>query len=72
MKIYLDSAQVSSWQLPVGCPAIQGVTTNPSLIHQAGMQVNLDTYVQLILAAAVNGMQELMLQLPENLSLIHI
>lgn len=66
MKIYLDSAQVSSWQLPAGSPAVQGVTTNPSLIHQAGMQVSLDTYVQLILAAAVNGMQELMLQLPEN------
>ncbi|HMS26780.1 MAG TPA: transaldolase family protein [Burkholderiaceae bacterium] len=66
MKIFLDSAQVNRWQLPAGCPAIQGVTTNPSLIHQAGLPVTLDTCVQLVLAAAVNGMQELMVQLPDN------
>lgn len=66
MKIYLDSAQVSSWKLPVGCPAIQGVTTNPSLIHQAGLPVNLATNLQLIQAAGDHGMAELMLQLPYN------
>ena len=66
MKIFLDSAQVSTWKLPAGCPAIQGVTTNHSLIYQAGLPVNLTTYLQLIQAAADHGMAELMLQLPDN------
>jgi transaldolase len=66
MKIYLDSAQIDSWKLPVGCPDIQGVTTNPSLIFQAGLPVNLATYLQLIQAATDHGMPELMLQLPNN------
>jgi transaldolase len=66
MKIYLDSAQVASWKLPSGCPAIQGVTTNPSLVFQAGLPVNLATYLQLIQAAADHGMAELMLQLATN------
>ena len=66
MKIFLDSAQVSTWKLPAGCPTIQGITTNPSLIYQAGLPVNLATYLHLIQAAADHGMAELMLQLPEN------
>jgi transaldolase len=66
MKIYLDSAQVESWKLPAGCPTIQGVTTNPSLVFQAGLPVNLVTYLQLIQAAADHGFAELMLQLPTN------
>ena len=66
MKIYLDSAQVNTWKLPAGCPAIQGVTTNPSLVFQAGLPVNLATYLQLIQAAADHGFAELMLQLPTN------
>ena len=66
MKIYLDSAQVSAWKLPAGCPAIQGVTTNPSLVFQAGLPVTLATYLQLIQATADHGMAELMLQLPTN------
>jgi transaldolase len=57
MKIYLDSARADSWTLPAGCPAIQGVTTNPSLVFQAGLPVSLATYLQLI---------QLMLQLPTN------
>jgi transaldolase len=66
MKIYLDSAQINTWKLPAGCPAIQGVTTNPSLVFQAGLPVNLATYLQLIQAAADHGFAELMLQLPTN------
>jgi len=66
MKIYLDSAQIDTWKLPAGCPAIQGVTTNPSLVYQAGLPVNLATYLQLIQAAADHGFAELMLQLPTN------
>jgi transaldolase len=66
VKIYLDSAQASAWKLPAGCPAVQGVTTNPSLVYQAGLPVNLATYLQLIQVAADHGMAELMLQLPDN------
>lgn len=64
MKLYLDSAQVSAWALPVGCPPIVGVTTNPSLVFQAGLPVTLATYLHLLQAAGEHGLAELMLQLP--------
>ncbi|MDR7306541.1 transaldolase family protein [Rhodoferax saidenbachensis] len=64
MKIYLDSAQVPTWTLPAGCPAVQGVTTNPSLVFQAGLPVTLASYLGLVQAAADHGFAELMLQLP--------
>jgi len=66
VKIYLDSAQTGSWKLPAGCPAVCGVTTNPSLVHQAGLPVNLPAYLDLLRAAADHGFAELMLQLPSN------
>ena len=65
MKIYLDSAQVASWTLPAGCPPVAGVTTNPTLVYQAGLPVTLASYARLIQAAADHGVAELMLQLPE-------
>lgn len=64
MKLYLDSAQVATWRLPTGCPPVCGVTTNPSLVHQAGLAVTLDTYEALVRAAGDHGLAELMLQLP--------
>jgi transaldolase len=64
VKIYLDSAQVSTWRLPVGCPPVVGVTTNPTLVHQAGLPVALPSYRQLLQAAADHGFTELMVQLP--------
>ena len=64
MKIYLDSAHVASWALPAGCPPVCGVTTNPTLVFQAGLPVTLPTYLHLLQAAADHGMAELMLQLP--------
>jgi transaldolase len=66
MKIYLDSAVASSWRPMPGCPPIQGVTTNPSLIFQAGLAVNLPTYLDLVRSAGEHGMPELMLQLPSG------
>jgi transaldolase len=66
MKIYLDSAEVSSWRPMPGCPPIQGVTTNPSLIFHAGLAVNLPTYLNLVRAAADHQLTELMLQLPSS------
>ncbi len=64
MKIYLDSVQEKSWALPAGCPPVCGVTTNPTLVYQAGLPVTLGTYERLLHAAADHGMNELMLQLP--------
>jgi transaldolase len=64
VNIYLDSAQVGAWALPPGCPAVQGVTTNPTLVYQAGLPVTLATYVHLLQAAGDHGLAELMLQLP--------
>lgn len=66
MKLYLDSAQVAAWKLPPGCPPVQGATTNPSLILQAGLPVTLGTYERLLTSAGDHGLPELMLQLPDN------
>ena len=66
MKLFLDSASSASWKLPAGCPRVQGVTTNPSLIFQTGLQVNLPTYLDLVHAAANHGFDDLMLQLPSH------
>ena len=64
MKVFLDSAVASAWTLPAGCPPVQGVTTNPTLVRQAGLPVTLDSYTGLLHAAADAGLAELMLQLP--------
>ena len=40
------------------------MTTNPSLVHQAGLPVRLPAYQDLVRAAADHGFGELMLQLP--------
>jgi transaldolase len=64
LKVFLDSAVASSWALPAGCPAVLGVTTNPTLVLQAGLPVTLATYTGLLHAVADAGLAELMLQLP--------
>lgn len=64
MKLFLDSALPASWALPVSCPPVQGVTTNPTLVLQAGLSVTLQTYTGLLQAVADAGLPELMLQLP--------
>lgn len=64
MKFYLDSADVRQWQLPEGCPPVQGVTTNPTLVCQAGLPVSLQGYLRLIGQAGERRLPELMLQLP--------
>jgi len=64
MKVYLDSADVQTWALPPGCPPVQGATTNPSLLYQAGLPVNLASAERLLQAAGDQGLAELMLQLP--------
>jgi transaldolase len=66
LKLYLDSADVASWRLPDGCPPACGVTTNPTLVSQAGLPVTLSSYLYLINAAADHGLAELMLQLPSS------
>jgi transaldolase len=64
LKVFLDSAIASSWRLPAGCPPVQGVTTNPTLVLQAGLPVTLASYTTLLRAASDAGLAELMLQLP--------
>jgi transaldolase len=64
LKVFLDSAVASSWTLPAGCPPVQGVTTNPTLVLQAGLPVMLASYTGLLRAASDAGLAELMLQLP--------
>ena len=66
MNIYLDSAFVKDWALPANCPPVQGATTNPSLVYQAGLSVTLATYQRLLQTAANHGLAELMLQLPNR------
>ncbi len=66
VDIYLDSADTSQWTLPAGCPPVVGVTTNPSLVFQAGLPVNLASYERLVRAAGASGMRQLMVQLPSN------
>ena len=64
MKFYLDSADARQWLLPAGCPPVQGVTTNPTLVMQAGLPVSLAGYLQLVAQAGEAKIPELMLQLP--------
>jgi transaldolase len=64
MKLYLDSADAQQWVLPAGCPPVQGVTTNPTLVMQAGLPVSLPGYLHLIRQAGEARLPELMLQLP--------
>ena len=64
MDIYLDCADSSQWALPAGCPPVVGVTTNPSLVFQAGLSVSLATYKSLVDAAGAHGLAQLMVQLP--------
>lgn len=64
MKFYLDTADARQWVLPAGCPPVQGVTTNPTLVMQAGLPVSLSGYLHLIAKAGEAKIAELMLQLP--------
>lgn len=65
MKLYIDSAAHSEWKLPPGCPPVQGVTTNPTLVLRAGLPVSLAAYRRLVAQAGECGLPELMLQLPQ-------
>ena len=64
MKFYLDSADAAQWSLPAGCPPVVGVTTNPTLVMQAGLPVSLPGYLRLVAQAGEHRLGELMLQLP--------
>ena len=66
MDIYLDCADTAQWTLPAGCPPVVGVTTNPSLVFQAGLSVSLATYERLVDAAGAHGLTQIMVQLPRT------
>lgn len=65
MKLFLDGADHTQWTLPPGAPRVQGATTNPTLIREAGLRVCLPDYLGLIGRAAEARLPELMLQLPQ-------
>jgi transaldolase len=65
VKLYIDSADASTWDLPPGSPTVVGVTTNPSLVYQAGLPVSERGYRELIARAAGHGFTEIMLQVPD-------
>jgi transaldolase len=64
MKMFLDSADPRTWTLGPGCPPVAGVTTNPTLVHQAGRPVSLPGYLGLLNEALNAQVPHLMLQLP--------
>jgi transaldolase len=64
MHLYLDTANTADWALPPGCAPIAGVTTNPTLIHAAGLPLSLASYERLIAQAQESKLAALMLQLP--------
>ena len=68
MKLFVDSADHRDWQLPPGCPQIAGATTNPTLVHRAGLSVTLPAYQRLVGQASDKGLRALMLQLPQRMS----
>ncbi len=67
MNIFLDTAHTQEWGNIPGCAPIQGVTTNPTLVIQAGMRVTLASYKTFIDMAQQKAIPELMLQLPSPL-----
>ena len=66
MKLFIDSADAAQWTLAPGAPLVAGVTTNPSLVHQAGVPVSLAGYQALLASAQTAGMAKLMVQVPTD------
>lgn len=66
MKLFIDSADAAQWALAPGAPMVAGVTTNPSLVYQAGVAVSLAGYQALLASAQAAGMAELMVQVPND------
>ena len=66
MKLFIDSADAAQWALAQGAPMVAGVTTNPSLVYQAGVAVSLAGYQALMASAQAAGMAELMVQVPND------
>jgi transaldolase len=64
VKLFLDSADAAQWALPPGGPRVHGITTNPTIVLQAGLPVSLNGYCGLVQRAGAQGVAELMLQLP--------
>jgi transaldolase len=64
LKLFLDSANAAHWRLPVGCPSVHGITTNPTIVLQAKLPVSLESYCCLVQRASELGVPALMLQLP--------
>lgn len=64
MEIYLDTARIDEWEARPGWPSLAGVTTNPALLRQAGLETRLEDLKGLVEAAAARRVGALMVQLP--------
>ena len=62
LRLYVDSAEESDWQryLPTGI--FYGVTTNPKLLHQSGIDFNVDQLAKLANTAFGLGANEIHIQ----------
>jgi transaldolase len=66
MQLFLDTANPREWTLPPGCAPVAGVTTNPTLMLQAGLPLTLASYQGLVEHALGSKLPALMLQLPDS------
>jgi transaldolase len=62
LKLLVDTADVSEWERLLPSGVFYGVTTNPKLIHQAGLPCTLDSLRGLARAAFGLGANEIHLQ----------
>ena len=62
LRLYVDSAEESDWEryLPTGI--FYGVTTNPKLLHQSGIDFNVDQLTKLANTAFGLGANEIHIQ----------
>lgn len=62
LKLLVDTADVSEWERLLPSGVFYGVTTNPKLVHQAGLPCTLDSLQKLTETAFSLGANEIHLQ----------
>lgn len=62
LKLLVDTADVSTWERLLPSGVFYGVTTNPKLIHQAGLPCSLESLRGLARSAFALGANEIHLQ----------
>ena len=62
MKFFVDTADTAEIKSLAATGLLDGVTTNPTLVHRAGYPVSLKTYRFLVDQAGEKRISEIMLQ----------